>query len=87
MLGEEAVDGGLKIDDGVKDAVTEPAAGQGCEESLDGVEPESGGRREMESPAWVAIEPGSHLFVLVGRHSCRGSRGPVARPVCRAPGR
>ena len=39
MLGDEAVDGGLQIDDGVEDAVFEAASGELGEEALDGVEP------------------------------------------------
>jgi len=33
---DEAVDGGLKIDDGMEDAVLEPAPGEFGEEALDG---------------------------------------------------
>ena len=36
---DEAVDGGLEIDDGMKDAVLEPSAGQFGEEAFDGIEP------------------------------------------------
>ena len=39
MLVDEAVDGGLKVDDGVEDAVFQAPSGQLCEEALDGVEP------------------------------------------------
>ena len=35
----EAVDGGLEIDEGMEHAVFEPAAGEFGEEALDGVEP------------------------------------------------
>jgi hypothetical protein len=39
MLADEAVDCGLKVDDGVEDAVFQSPSGQFCEESLYGVEP------------------------------------------------
>ena len=39
VLGEEAVDGGLQVDDGVEDAALEAPLGELGEEALDGVEP------------------------------------------------
>lgn len=39
MLLDEAVDGGLKVDDGVEHAVLQAPAGQLGEEALDGVDP------------------------------------------------
>jgi hypothetical protein len=36
---DEAVDGCLKVDDGVEDAMLQPPACQFCEETLDGVQP------------------------------------------------
>ena len=36
---DEAIDGGLEIDERMEDAVLEPPPGQLCEEALDGVEP------------------------------------------------
>ena len=36
---DEAIDGGLEIDERMEDAVFEPPPGQLCEEALDGVEP------------------------------------------------
>ena len=67
VLGEEPIDGRLKIDDGMEDAVLEPPAGQLCEEALDGVEPRTRGRREVEGPARVAGEPGVDFVHLVRR--------------------
>jgi hypothetical protein len=49
---EEAVDGGLKVDDGSEDAALQPPLARRGEEALDGVEPRGGGRREVEGPAW-----------------------------------
>ena len=48
---EEAVDGGLKVDDGSEDAALQPQFAQCGEEALDGVEPRGGGRGEVEGPA------------------------------------
>src|ERR1700735_537587 len=63
---EEAVDGGLKIDDRTEDATLEPALAPSGEEPLDGVELRGGGRGEMESPARMARQPFPHLGMLVG---------------------
>jgi hypothetical protein len=63
---EEAVDGGLQIDDRLEDPALEAALGQFGEEAFDGIEPGSRSRGEMENKAELAIEPGAHLGVLVG---------------------
>ena len=39
VFADEAVDGGLEIDDGMEDAVLEPALREFGEEPLDGIEP------------------------------------------------
>ena len=39
LLGDEAVDGGLQVDDGVEDAAFEPLFGKFCEEAFNSVEP------------------------------------------------
>ena len=39
MFHDEAVDGGLQVDDGVKHAVFEASPGWLCEEAPDGIEP------------------------------------------------
>jgi hypothetical protein len=65
MLAHEAVDGALEIDQGVEDAALEPPLGEFGEEPLDSVEPRAGCRHEVECPAWVAVEPSTHLRVLV----------------------
>ena len=39
VLGDEAVDGGLQVDDGAEHAVLQAAAGELGEEALDGVQP------------------------------------------------
>lgn len=66
VLGDEAFDGGLEVDDGSEHAVPEASAGQDGEEALDGVQPRTGCRREVEGPARVTVEPGADLLVLVG---------------------
>src|SRR6516225_6128489 len=64
-LGEEAVDGGLEVDDRLEHAAFEPSLGQLGEEALHGVEPGGGGRGEVEGPARMALQPSPHLRVLV----------------------
>ena len=66
VLLDIAVDGGLKVDDGEKDAAFEAPFCECGEEGLDGVEPGGGGRREVEGPARMALEPNFDLGVLVG---------------------
>lgn len=39
MLGKEAIDGGLKVDERVEDAAFQAAVGQLGEEAFDGIEP------------------------------------------------
>lgn len=66
VFGEEAVDGGLKVDDGVEDAAFQAPLRELGEESLHRVEPRARGRREVEGEALMAVEPGAHLGILVG---------------------
>jgi hypothetical protein len=61
---EEAVDGGLEIDDRAEHAAFEAALGLG-EEALDSVEPGGRGRRVMEHKAGMPAEPSPRLGVLV----------------------
>ena len=79
VLGEEAVDGGLEVDDRSEDAALEPSLGQLGEEAFDGVEPGGRGRREVEGEARMAAEPGRTLGCC-GRRSCRGSTWTACRP-------
>ena len=65
VFADEAVDGGLEIDDGMEDAVIEPAPGELGEEALYGVEPGARGRRELEGEARMAGESGAGLVFLV----------------------
>ena len=56
-LDDEAVDGGLEVDDTSKDAALESPLGEFGEEALDGVEPRARGRGEVEGEARVPVEP------------------------------
>ena len=51
VLGEEAVDGGLEVDDGAEDAALQPPLCELGEEALDCVEPGAGGGDEVEDEA------------------------------------
>ncbi len=64
-LHDVAVDGSLKIDDGVEHTVLQPPAGQLGEEAFNSIEPRARGRREVKGVAVMAIEPGANLGVLV----------------------
>ena len=66
MVDDEAVDGGLQIDDALENAALETTPGEDGEEALDGVEPAGGGGREVERPAGMSAQPFDHLGVLVG---------------------
>src|SRR5262249_46825898 len=66
MLGEEAVDGGLEVDERMKDAALEATLRKFGEEALDGVEARARGRGEVEGEGLMAVEPGAHLGMLVG---------------------
>jgi hypothetical protein len=46
VIGDETVDGGLKVDDALEDAALEAALGEDGEEAFDGVEPT--GRSDSE---------------------------------------
>src|ERR1700757_2214671 len=65
-LGEEAVDGGLEVNDRVKDAALQADAGELGEVAFDGIEPGGGCRGEVEGKAGMALQPGADLCVLVG---------------------
>ena len=65
-FGEEAVDGGLKIDNRVEHAAFEPPPRQPGEQSLDGIEPGARFRGEVEDEARMPRQPSPHLGVLVG---------------------
>ena len=66
VLFEEAVDCGLQVGDGPKDAALERALCEGREEALDGVEPGSRCRREVERPSRMTLEPSADVGMLMG---------------------
>ena len=65
VLSDEAVDGGLEVDDGVEDTAPKPPLREFGEKALDGVEPGAGCRHEVEGPAGMAVEPRADLRVFV----------------------
>src|SRR5580765_8759339 len=65
-LGNEAIDGDLKIDDRSEDAASQTPLGELGEEGLDGVEPGARGRGEVEDEARMAGEPVPDLGVFMG---------------------
>ena len=95
FLGDEAVDGGLEIDDGVEDTALQSTRAEFGEKPLDGVEPEPRGSCEVEDETRVAIEPGTtfgclwaardlamfNLAIVSKLRGCRSSRAKE-RPLC-----
>ncbi len=67
MLGNEAVDGGLEIDDGVEVASLEAALGELGEEALDRVQPRTRCWCEVEGKARMAVEPCAHALQTLDR--------------------
>ena len=65
MIVEEAIDRRLEDGDGSEDSAFKAAFGEGCEETLNGVEPGGRGRREVEGPSRVARQPLAHDGMLV----------------------
>ena len=61
----EAVDGGLKIDNRTENAALEASPAELGEQAFDGVEPRARCRREVEGPASMAREPGADLRMLM----------------------
>ncbi len=66
MLFDEAVDGSLKIHDGVEGAVFQASPGRFGKETLSSVEPRAGCGDEVESPEWMPGQPGADFGLLVG---------------------
>ena len=64
---QEAVDGGLEIDNRAEDPAFEAAPGQLGEEALDRVEPGGRGRGEMEDEPRMPAEPGANPRFREGR--------------------
>lgn len=67
MLPDIAGDLGFELGHGFEHAATDFSAGDGREKPLDGVQPRSGGRREVEGPARMIGEPLHDRGMFVGR--------------------
>ena len=65
VLVEVAVDGGLKVNDGLEDAAPDALAGELGEEAFDGIEPGARLRSEVEGPTGVPGKPGFDLWMLM----------------------
>jgi transposase len=66
VFDDEAVDGGLQVNNRQEDATLQSALGELCEEAFHGVQPRAGCRRKVEGEALVPIEPSAHPGMLVG---------------------
>jgi hypothetical protein len=58
VIDNEAVDGGLKIDDALEDTALKAMLGQDGEEAFDSIEPTGRGRPVLETFAITAFRPG-----------------------------
>jgi hypothetical protein len=65
-VGDEAVDGGLKLEDRGEDAALEPLPGKLSKSTFDRVGPGTRSRGEVEGEAQMTCEPTARLGVLVG---------------------
>ena len=65
LLGNEAVDCSLEVDQRMEGAAPEAATGELGKEALDRVKPRARRRREVEGEALVPIEPLAHLRMLM----------------------
>ena len=66
MFGEVFVDRDLQVREAFEDAAPDALAGDLGEEALDHVQPGRRGRGEMEMEAWMPLQPGDDLGMLVG---------------------
>ena len=65
-FGDEAIDGGLEIDERMEDAPVEPPFGEFGEEALDSIGPRTRCGREVEGEAAMTVKPGPNLGMLMG---------------------
>jgi hypothetical protein len=72
MFDEEAIDGGLQIDDRDEDTAFYSSLGEFYEKPSTALSHRTRREREVECEALVAVEPSPHIGML-GRRSCRGS--------------
>ena len=64
-LDDEAVNGGLQINEGVEDAPVETPLGEFSEEVFNGIGPRAGCGREVKGEAFMAIQPSSNLGMFM----------------------
>ena len=65
VLGQVAVDGGLKVDDRSEDTAPDALAGEFREKAFDGIEPGARGWGKVKGPAGMPGKPGADFFVLM----------------------
>ena len=65
LLGDEAIDGSLKIHNGVEHTALQPSLCQLGKETFDGIEPGTGRWREVKGEAGMAVEPLADLGMFV----------------------
>ncbi len=63
-IGDEAVDGELQLNDGLKYAALEPLTRELGKKPFDSIEPGCRGRGEVESPARMSRQPLPHLWMF-----------------------
>src|SRR5260221_14378295 len=66
MFLQVSVNGGLEADNAAQHTAFEPALGENGEKALDGIEPGSGRRGEVEREARMTPQPFDDLRVFVG---------------------
>ena len=64
---DEAVDGGLKLDDRSEDAAFEPVSGELGKQAFNRIGPGAGSRGEVEGEASMALQPSRHPRLREGR--------------------
>ena len=65
-FGDEADDGGLEIDEGMKDTPLEAPFREFGKEPLDSIEPRARCCREVKGEAFMAVQPRPDLRVFMG---------------------
>ena len=64
-FGDEAADGGLKLDDRSEEAAFEPVSGELGKQAFNRIGPGAGSRGEVEGEASMPLQPSRHLGMLV----------------------
>ena len=66
-IGDEAIDGGLKLDDRSEDAAFEPVSGELGKQAFNRIGPGAGSRGEVEGEARIPRQPGGDPRLRGGR--------------------